>query len=731
VAARRVGRRGARRGRARILRPVHAAAVRLLRVPLDAPGLAPHDALRVLACAGEPWPFALTGEWAGGGAIVGAGPLRVADPTVDDPFALLDEQPAVEPAATPVDVVGGGWFGWLGYGLGARVERLAPPPPRPVALPPFQLAFYDHLLRRDASGRWWFEALASDARAAALEARCAQLRALLAGGAPAAAPASAPRFRIAGAGAAGHLAAVAECRERIAAGEIFQANLCLRLEAAWEGDVAQLFAAASARLAPARGAAFPAPWGGIASLSPELFLRRRRREVVSAPIKGTSAREGDAAAADPARGALLTSAKDGAEHTMIVDLMRNDLGRVCAYGTVAADPAPTTEAHPGVWHLVSRVRGRLRADAGDGALLRATFPPGSVTGAPKVQALHVIGELEAGAREAYTGAIGFASPLAGLELSVAIRTFEARDGRLWLGAGGGVVADSDPARELEECLVKARPLVAAIGGRIELLDEARAARAEGATAAPRALAAGRRRPDPRAGVFETLRVRDGEAPRASAHLARLAASVAALYDAELPGDLAERVADAAARVRGPAGALRVHARPDGRGTAAVAFAPGVERERTVPVALAPFVLPGGLGAHKWHDRRLLDALARAAGGATPLLLDGDGAVLEAAWGNVFVLEGDRLATPPADDGRLLPGVTRGAALDAAAACGLAPIEEPLALDRLVRADAILVTSALAGALPATVEGHRGEPGAIALVRDLTGALRSQMLPANA
>ena len=129
---------------------------------------------------------------------------------------------------------------------------------------------------------------------------------------------------------------------------------------------------------------------------------------------------------------------------MIVDLMRNDLGRVCTYGSVIAPPEPTAEPHPGLWHLVSRVHGELRPEVGNGDLLRATFPPGSVTGAPKVQALKVIAALEPAGREVYTGAIGFASPVAGLELNVAIRTLECGDGRLWLGAGGGIVADSDP-----------------------------------------------------------------------------------------------------------------------------------------------------------------------------------------------------------------------------------------------------------------------------------------------
>ena len=695
------------------------AVARLLRVPLDgAPE--PADVLRALA--GESWPFALTGSWAGGGAIVGAAPLRLAAPE-EDPFALLDAVPAVADAgeAAAEGAVGGGWFGWLGYALGARVERLAPGPPRPVPLPPFQLAYYDHVLRLDAAGRWWFEALATPAREAALAAHLEHLRARLVAAADAAPPAPGP-FRLTGAGAAGHLAAVRDCRERIAAGEIFQANVCLRLEADWGGtgpdDVAALYAQASARLRPAFGAAFPAPWGGIASLSPELFLRRRGRAVTTAPIKGTISRAGDATDADAARAALVTSAKDRAEHVMIVDLMRNDLGRVCAYGSIAAEPEPIAEPHPGLWHLVSRVRGRLRDDAGDGALLRATFPPGSVTGAPKVQALHVIAELEATAREAYTGAIGFASPLAGLELSVAIRTFEAAGGRLWLGAGGGIVADSDPARELEECLVKARPLVAAIGGRIE--EPAAPPAAPGSLrGVPAALARGRERPDPADGVFETLLVHDGTAVRVEAHVARLAASVAALYDAQLPADLAERIHAAAAGATADASgraALRIVAHPRRHGFVDVALEPGVRRARTPPIRLMPVVLPGGLGAHKWRDRRLLDALARD--GATPLLLDADGTVLEAAWGNVFALEGGALITPPADE-RLLPGVTRAVLLEAAAEAGLAAVEEPLSLERLAAAEGVVVTSALAGAVPATLNGAASEHlGALALTQEL-------------
>ena len=372
-----------------------------------------------LALGGDERPFVLTGRWAGGGAILGSAPVRVATPG-EDPFALLDEQPPVERGDAPEHAVGGGWVGRLGFGLARRVEHVPPPPPRPVALPDADLAFYDHVLRLDPEGRWWFEALWTHARDGALAERLETLRRRL--GAAAAAPPAAARlgpFALRAPGATGHRAAVAACRERIAAGDLFQASLCLRLDGDWHGSPAALFARAAGALRPDRAALVTGARSAAVSLSPELFLERHGRTVRTAPIKGTAPLEdGDAGAA------LAASAKDRAENVMIADLMRNDLGRVCAYGSVRVDALAEPRVHAGVAHLVSEVRGTLREDATDADLLRATFPPGSVTGAPKVQALRVIDELEATGRETYTGAIGFASPVAGLELSVAIRTFE-------------------------------------------------------------------------------------------------------------------------------------------------------------------------------------------------------------------------------------------------------------------------------------------------------------------
>ncbi|HET8822841.1 MAG TPA: aminodeoxychorismate synthase component I [Thermoleophilaceae bacterium] len=654
------------------------ARARLVRIELEGNAAAAEAALLV---RGDAHPFALAGDWAGGGAIVGSEPVALAGPD-DDPFELLDVQPEVDADG---EGVGGGWFGYLGYNLGARLEPVPPPPPRHVPLPDFALAFHDHVLRLDSEGRWWFEALWTDERADALDARLDLLRARLAEGVRER-PVWVGVFRPAPPGGAGHMAAIDECRERIAAGEIFQANLCLRLEAEWKGDPLDLFARTAGTLQPRHAGMIAGPWGALCSLSPELFLRRRGREVVTEPIKGTAPRVlaagREATRADDNRAALEASAKDRAENVMIVDLMRNDLGRVCEYGSVEVAALTEPRAAPGVWHLVSTVTGTLREDAGDADLLRAGFPPGSVTGAPKIQAMRVIAELEAGGREAYTGAVGFASPVAGLELNVAIRTLELRDERIWMGAGGGIVADSIAESELEECFVKARPVVAAAGARIE--EEPRVNR----VAPVPALAGEADRPDPALGVFETILVRGGVAVDARAHLARLERSVNALYGAELPADLRERVAAAAAAA--PLQRLRVLATAHG---CTVTAEPLETEPAPDPVTVAPAVLPGGLGAHKWHDRRLLDELA-ARLDAVPLLVDLDGDVLEAAYANVFIVEGTHLITPPLD-GRQLPGTVRARVL------ALHPArEERITLDRVAGADELLLASSIRGIHPA-------------------------------
>jgi para-aminobenzoate synthetase/4-amino-4-deoxychorismate lyase len=614
--------------------------VRLVRVELESK-LSPVAALRALR--GDRRPFALIGSWGGGpGAVVGSDPVRVARAD-EDPFELLEDLPVVEGGVD--GAIGGGWFGYLGYSLGAPV----PPPPRPVPLPAFSLAYYDHVLRLDAGGRWWFESFVE------AHPRLEPLRKRMAADDPGRQPLTVGAFTVRSGG--GHEEAVRRCREYIAAGDLYQANLCLRLEAGFEGDPLDLFARAADELQPDHAAFLSGPWGALASMSPELFLRRRGREVHTAPIKGTSTD----------RAALVASEKDRAENVMIVDLMRNDLGKSCAYGTVHVPQLARASRGPGVWHLVSEVAGTLAPGVGDAALVRGCFPPGSVTGAPKLKAMEVIATLESTGREAYTGAIGFASPVAGLELSVAIRTFELAGGRAWLGAGGGITWASDPGAEYRECLTKARPLLDAVGA--DLHETPRT------TTPPPAAPTRRRRPDPARGVFETVLAVDGEPVLLEEHLTRLRASVRELYGTELPP---------IAIPPPPAGAWRIR----------IVYRPGtgvtVAREPasfpTTPLELPVLVLPGGLGAHKWVDRDLL-------AGPEPLIVDLSGEVLESGSGNVFLVEGDTLVTPPAD-GRILTGVTR-AELIAQADVSVEPID----LARLAAADEVFVTSSIRGRQP--------------------------------
>jgi para-aminobenzoate synthetase/4-amino-4-deoxychorismate lyase len=397
------------------------------------------------------------------------------------------------------------------------------------------------------------------------------------------------------------------------------------------------------------------------------------------------------AADTAARAELEASAKDAAEHVMIVDLMRNDLGRVCAYGSVRADP-PRVEPHAGVWQLVSTVRGRVPRELTHAELLGASFPPGSVTGAPKSTR-----------RDAYTGAVGIASPIAGLDLSVAIRTFQLTPGSIWLGVGGGVVADSDPQAELAEALVKAAGALSAVGGSLAVQTAppgggpARPASRQARTRtraktrtqpARRALELGVR-PDPSGGVFETLLAQDGRPQWLAAHLQRLSASVARLYGQRLQPDLAGTVS--AAGMGMVRSRIRVLVTADG--AVAVEASPEPTPATNPPaLRLAPWLLPGGLGTHKWIDRRLLTALGEAEPATVPLLIDGDGTVLEAGWANVWIAEDRRWITPPAD-GRILPGVTRAALLANPAADTRV---EPFSLERMQRADAIFLTSSVSG-----------------------------------
>jgi para-aminobenzoate synthetase component I len=246
-------------------------------------------------------------------------------------------------------------------------------------------------------------------------------------------------------------AAVDEVRAAIARGDVYQVNLVQHLSAPFAGSPPAL-ADALAPLRPLHPRPLVGDGWAVVSASPELFLARRGNRLVTMPIKGTRPIGED-----------IEDAKDAAEHVMIVDLERNDLSRVCEVGSIRWPELMVQHELAGVTHLVSTVEGRVRPDASLAEILRATFPGGSITGAPKIAAIDHIARFEPVGRGAAMGALGTIQANGDFELALTIRTFAIAEGRAHLWVGGGIVWDSDPESEIEESWVKARPLLNAVG----------------------------------------------------------------------------------------------------------------------------------------------------------------------------------------------------------------------------------------------------------------------------
>lgn len=266
-----------------------------------------------------------------------------------------------------------------------------------------------------------------------------------------------------------YLAAVNKIKESIAAGDIYQANLTQRFtcKLSPQSRPETIFLRLR-REHPVPFAAFMRRRDDVVvSASPERFLRVQwgsgERFIEAWPVKGTRPRGVTGESDERMRSELLTSEKDRAENVMIVDLLRNDLGRVCRYGSVEVTELCSLQELPTLFHLVSKVRGRLRADVKAGDILRAAFPCGSITGAPKIRAIEIIDEIESVARGISMGAIGYFAFDGALDLSVAIRTMVVREGLARFNVGGGIVADSCPSLEYDESLIKARSLWHALG----------------------------------------------------------------------------------------------------------------------------------------------------------------------------------------------------------------------------------------------------------------------------
>lgn len=362
------------------------------------------------------------------------------------------------PAPPPPWPFAGGWFLYLGYELAAEVEPSLDIPESPLDVVASAVRVAAAILHDHATG----QSLAIGEAGA--ERHVERLVTEFTDCHPFSEDGPCP----------GHAAVVEDdpalyleaCRRalaHIAAGDVYQANLAR----SWQilmppgASITGLYR----RLRKANPGAFAAlarmPGFHLLSSSPERLVRVRGRKVDTRPIAGTRPRLADRDAGAIAE--LTGSAKEQAEHVMLIDLERNDLGRLCEAGTVQVDEFMVVESYAHVHHIVSNVSGRLRADVEPGDVIRALFPGGTITGCPKVRCMQLIGDLEAKGRGAYTGALGYLALDGSLDLNILIRTMTVQDGNIEFRAGAGIVADSEPARELDETRAKARGLLRALG----------------------------------------------------------------------------------------------------------------------------------------------------------------------------------------------------------------------------------------------------------------------------
>ncbi|WP_271079277.1 aminodeoxychorismate synthase component I [Aurantiacibacter sp. MUD61] len=468
----------------------------------------------------------------------------------------------------------------------------------------------------------------------------------------------------------GYVSAFERLQEAIRAGDMYQVNLTFPLAGPARGDPLALYT----KIRPDASAGY----GGLIfdgshyllSFSPELFVSLRSGEAKVKPMKGTRPRAADQAEDNAMRKELAASVKDRAENLMIVDLMRNDLSRVAEAGSVRVEDPFAVETYPTVHQMVSTVRARLQDGKGAVDMLRAIFPCGSITGAPKIRAMELIYEVERDARGPYCGSIGRIGPDGDAAFNVAIRTIRLTPGenqkhKAVLGVGSAIVADSDAMGEWRECLVKGAFVRGAAGGH-DLIETMRF--------------------DPQDGM-----------PLLELHLERMKASAAELGFAFDRHETRNRIQalcfelEDAAKVRlmlSRSGAVSLETHP-------------------LPAALdGPakcIALPHPTVAHDWRlrhkstDRSFYEAAlecARDAGAHEALLVRDDGQLTEGCWTNIFIERDDTLLTPPASLG-LLPGVLRRSLLEAGKAR-----EAELTLDDL--ADGFLLGNALRGLIPATL-----------------------------
>jgi len=467
----------------------------------------------------------------------------------------------------------------------------------------------------------------------------------------------------------GYARAFAAMTEAVRAGDIYQANLTFPLAGSWSGDPLALYARIRADAAAGYGGVVFDGSHWLLSFSPELFFALTGGEATVKPMKGTAPRGRTPGEDEALRQGLATSAKDRAENLMIVDLMRNDLSRVSLPGSVRVAAPFAIESYPTVHQMTSTVRARLQPGRGARELVRAIFPCGSITGAPKIRAMELIAAHERDARGAYCGAIGRVDASGDAAFNVAIRTLrlDPASGRAQMGLGSAVVADSECMGEWRECVIKGNFLrqSAASADLIETMAF-----------------------DPARGV-----------PLLELHLERMKASAAALGFEFDRHALRNQIQALSFEIDHPAKLRLVLARSGATALEAAAM-PAAMDSAVCAVLPHPVAANDWRLQHKTSDRGFYDAALRAAKGAgadEALLLRDDGLLTEGSFTNLFVERGGKLLTPPLKLG-LLPGVLRRSLIDEGRA-----EEADLTLDDL--AAGFLIGNALRGLIPARLLGQ--------------------------
>lgn len=518
-----------------------------------------------------------------------------------------------------------------------------------------------------------------------------------------------------------YMRAVDAIRDYIARGHVYQVNMSQRFETNFEGDAFALFAGLYA-INPAPFFAYlNADDHRIVSTSPERFVELRGNKVETRPIKGTRPR-GKTPEDDLAfRRDLETSFKDDSELSMIVDLLRNDIGKVCAAGTVKVVEHKRVEAYENVYHLVSIVEGDL--DAGKNAvdLVRATFPGGSITGCPKIRAMEVIDELEAVRRHLYTGSIGYFGFHGTMDLSIAIRTATISGGRLVYSVGGGVVYDSNPADEYEETLHKGRTISNALdrlGNGTATAPDARIGWMDGkfkpvsemtVSVEEEGFAYGY-------GFFETIRVQNGRVLRLDAHVARFRKAWETLFAAPFPDITWKDVIDLVIEKNHLSGSvaavkLLASAGKPGSGDRGIRLMltarPYTHRlagntRKGLRLATWPHGRQSALSDHKTMNymlSRVAADWAKTHDADEAILLNADGSVSETNTANILCKIGGKLCVPVSE--HALPGTMLGAILEHLATQGTPVEHRRISLEDLKRAESVYLANALMGVVPVT------------------------------